>query len=155
MASDRERRYWDSFCFLAVLSNEEPYASTCIQILEEAKKNSVELVISPLTMAETVRSKGASAPIPIKHQERIADFFENDYMRFRVIDRLIAKRSLDLCWNAGLHPRDALHVAVALEEGCDVLETRDGKLLRNNGLKGLTIREPFWEVQTEITDDRN
>ena len=155
MASDRERRYWDSFCFLAVLNNEEPYASTCIQILEEAKKNSVELVISPLTMAETVRSKGASAPIPIKHQERIADFFENDYMRFRVIDRLIAKRSLDLCWNAGLHPRDALHVAVALEEGCDVLETRDGKLLRNNGLKGLTIREPFWEVQTEITDDNN
>ena len=155
MASDRERRYWDSFCFLAVLNNEEPYASTCIQILEEAKKNSVELVISPLTMAETVRSKGASAPIPIKHEERIADFFENDYMRFRVIDRLIAKRSLDLCWNAGLHPRDALHVAVALEEGCDMLETRDGKLLRNNGLKGLTIREPFWEVQTEITDDKN
>ena len=155
MASDRERRYWDSFCFLAVLNNEEPYASTCIQILEEAKKNSVELVISPLTMAETVRSKGASAPIPIKHEERIAEFFENDYMRFRVIDRLIAKRSLDLCWNAGSHPRDALHVAVALEEGCDMLETRDGKLLRNNGLKGLTIREPFWEVQTEITDDKN
>ena len=73
MASDRERRYWDSFCFLAVLNNEEPYASTCIQILEEAKKNSVELVISPLTMAETVRSKGASAPIPIKHEERIAE----------------------------------------------------------------------------------
>ena len=46
-------------------------------------------------------------------------------------------------------------MAVALEEGCDVLETRDGKLLRNNGLKGLTIREPFWEVQTEITDDKN
>ena len=54
----------------------------------------------------------------------------------RIIDRLIAKRSLGLCWNAGLHPRDALHVAVALEEGCDVLETRDGKLLRNNGLDG-------------------
>ena len=27
MASDRERRYWDSFCFLALLNNEEPYAS--------------------------------------------------------------------------------------------------------------------------------
>ena len=33
MASDRERRYWDSFCFLAVLNSEEPYASTCTQIL--------------------------------------------------------------------------------------------------------------------------
>ena len=155
MASDRERRYWDSFCFLAVLNNEEPYASTCTQILEEAKRNSVELVISPLTMAETVRPKGASAPIPVEHQERIADLFENDYMRFRVIDRLIGNRSLALCWNAGLHPRDALHVAVALEERCDVLETRDGKLLRNNGIEGLTIREPFWEVQTEITDDND
>ena len=75
-------------------------------------------------------------------------------MRFRIIDRLIAKRSLALCWNAGLHPRDALHVAVALEEGCDVLETRDGKLLRNNGLEGLTVREPFWESQTDISDDQ-
>ena len=155
MARDRERRYWDSFCFLAVLNNEEPHASTCAQILEEAKKNRVELVISPLTMAETVRPKGVSAPIPIEHQERIADLFENDYMRFRVIDRLIAKRSLALCWNTGLHPRDALHVAVALEEECDVFETRDRKLLRNNGLDGLTIREPFWEIQTEITDDEN
>ena len=138
MASDRERRYWDSFCFLAVLSNEEPYASTCIQILEEAKKNSVELVISPLTMAETVRSKGASAPIPIKHQERIADIFENDYMRFRVIDRLIAKRSLDLCWNARRAPQtDASAFGPwALEERCDVLETCDAKLLRGNGLQG-------------------
>ena len=24
MAGARERRYWDSFCFLAVLNNEEP-----------------------------------------------------------------------------------------------------------------------------------
>ena len=92
MARDRERRYWDSFCFLALLNNEEPYASKCAQILEEAKKDIVELVISPLTMAETVRPKGAAAPIPVEQQERIADFFENDYMRFRVIDRLIAKR---------------------------------------------------------------
>ena len=46
MAGDRERRYWDSFCFLAVLNNEEPYASTCTQILEEAKKNSVEALNS-------------------------------------------------------------------------------------------------------------
>ena len=46
-------------------------------------------------------------------------------------------------------------VAVALEEGCDVLETRDRKLLRNNGLEGLTIREPFWEVQTEMADDKD
>ena len=151
MASDRERRYWDSFCFLAVLNNEEPYASTCTKILEEARKNSIELVISPMTMAETVRPRGEPAPLPVEHQERIADLFENDYMRFRIIDRLIAKRSLALCWNAGLHPRDALHVAVALEEGCGVFETRDRKLLRQSGLEGLTIREPFWESQTEIT----
>ena len=43
---------------------------------------------------------------------------------------------------------------VALEDGCDVLETRDGKLSRNNGIEGLTIREPFWEAQTETTDEK-
>lgn len=154
MASARERRYWDSFCFIAVLNNEEPYASTCTQILDAAKKDCIELVISPMTMAETVRPRGRGGPVPIEQQERIADWFENDYMRFRVIDRLIAKRSLSLCWNAGLHPRDALHVAVALEEECDVFETRDRKLLGQTGLEGLTIREPFWEMQSEMNDEK-
>ena len=154
MATDRERRYWDSFCFLAMLNNEEPYATTCTQILDEAKKDRIEIVISPITMAETVRPRSAGQPISIEHQEQVTALFENDYLRLRVIDRLIAKRSVALCWNAGLHPRDALHVAVALEEKCDVFETRDEKLLNRSGLHGLSIREPFWEAQKDITDEK-
>jgi predicted nucleic acid-binding protein len=103
-------------------------------------------------MAETVRPRGSSAPVPSQHQQRILEFFENDYIRLRVIDRLIAKRSLSLCWNEGLHPRDALHVAVALEEKCEILETTDPRLIRLNGLEGMEIRYPYLEEQTDWAD---
>lgn len=154
MVDTRERRYWDSCCFIAILNSEEPHASVCQRLLDEAKRDRIELLISPLTMAETVRPRGASAPIPLQHQRRILDFFENDYIRLRVIDRLIAKRSLTLCWNEGLHPKDALHLAVALEEHCEALETTDPHLLRLNGLEGMAIRHPLLEEQTDWIDGK-
>ena len=32
-------------------------------------------------VAETVRPKGSSAPIPVEHQQTVLDFFENDFIR--------------------------------------------------------------------------
>ena len=154
MASGQERRYWDSACFIAILNDEEPWSSTCQRILDKARQGALELVISPITMAETVRPKGSSAPIPKKHQQTVLDFFDNDFMHLRVIDRLVARRSLDLCWNLGLHPRDALHVAAALEERCNILETMDSKITRQNGLEGMKIRNPFLPQQDVLLGDR-
>ena len=147
MASGQERRYWDSTCFIAILNDEEPWSSTCQRILDKARQGALELVISPITMAETVRPRGTSAPIPKKHQQTILDFFDNDFIHLRVIDRLVARRSLDLCWNLGLHPRDALHVAAALEERCSIFETMDSKITMQNGLEGMKIRNPFLPQQ--------
>ena len=154
MASGQERRYWDSTCFIAILNDEEPWSSTCQRILDKARQGALELVISPITMAETVRPKGSSAPIPKKHQQMVLDFFDNDFMHLRVIDRLVARRSLDLCWNLGLHPRDALHVAAALEERCNIFETMDSRITRQNGLEGMKIRNPFLPQQEVLLGDR-
>ena len=84
----------------------------------------------------------------------VLDFFDNDFMHLRVIDRLVARRSPDLCWNLGLHPRDALHVAAALEERCNIFETMDSKITRQNGLEGMKIRNPFLPQQEVLLGDR-
>ena len=84
MAAGPDRRYWDSTCFIAILNDEEPWASTGQRILDRAKQGAIELIISPMTMAETVRPKGFSAPIPVEHQQTVLDFFENDFIRLRL-----------------------------------------------------------------------
>ena len=154
MAAGPDRRYWDSTCFIAILNDEEPWASTGQRILDRAKQGAIELIISPMTMAETVRPKGSSAPISVEHQQTVLDFFENDFIRLRVIDRLISRRSLDLCWNLGLHPRDALHVATALEERCHVFETMDSKIMKHSGLEGMKIQNPHLPQQEELISGR-
>ena len=150
-----ERRYWDSFCFIAILNEEKPHSTNCNQIINLAKKGEVEIVISPLTITETVRPKGSPLPLPAATREKIGAFFDNDYIKLRVIDRKIARKALDLCWTANLHPRDALHTAVAIEENCDYLETTDNKMCRLTGIYGLAIRHPFVPgEQQDIEDDK-
>ena len=150
-----ERRYWDSFCFIAILNKEEPHFTNCNQIINLAKKGETEILISPLTITETVRPKGSPLPLPAATRDKIEAFFDNDYIKLRVIDRKIARKALDLCWTAKLHPRDALHIAVALEERCDCLETTDGKMCGLNGLQELTVRHPFVPgEQQDIEDDK-
>ena len=151
-----ERRYWDSFCFISMLNNELPHSSRCERILDLAKQEKLKILVSPLTIVETIRPKGSSSPLPAATQEKITAFFENDYILFRIIDRLIANRAVNLCRIAKLHPRDALHVAVAIEEKCNSLETSDRKMLSLNGIDGLEIRHPYLpEEQQDIDDAQN
>lgn len=152
MGKETPRIYWDSCCFIAIL-NAEQYAPTCISILNEAKAGDIELVISALTMAETVRPRGAPSPLPKKHRTKVLDFFENDYIRLINFDREIARTSLDLCWEYDLHARDALHLAAALAVDCDALETADEQFIKRvesyTGGK-LLIRKPIGKGQAEL-----
>ena len=66
----------------------------------------------------------------MEQREKIRAFFENDYIKWRTIDRKISNDAEELCWEHSLHPRAALHLAVALDLECDLLETNDRDLLR-------------------------
>ena len=57
------RRYWDAKCFIALL-NDEPDASICERILEEAKERQTEICVSPIVQLEVIRPKGAPRPLP-------------------------------------------------------------------------------------------
>lgn len=158
----KARRYWDAYCFLAII-NQEPHRDTCLRILADAAGDApaFEIVVSPLTMIEVIRPKGTPVPLSREHEQQIRDFFENDYVIMRNTDRLIAESARELCWKYALHPRDALHLATAMDTECDWLETTDPRLLRLSGAivdSPIIIREPTWTGQPEFlfeTQDPN
>ena len=96
------RRYWDSKCFIALL-NDEPAAATCERILEEAKERQTEICVSPIVQLEVIRPKGAPRPLAKGLRDKVRAFFENDYIRLRVVDRKIANDAQELCWDYALH----------------------------------------------------
>lgn len=61
----------------------------------------------------------------------------------------------ELCWAHSVHPRDAIHLATAIESACECVETNDSNLLRYNGKLGtvqLIIRAPAWSGQLGLPE---
>ena len=152
MAGGLISRYWDASCFLALLNDEEA-ADDCERILDDAKEGKTILCVSPMAQVEVIRPRGSARPIPEEAKERVQDFFENEYVKWQIIDRTIANISQNLCWEYNLHPRDAIHVAVATHLKCDLLESLDSDMLRCSGViqgSSLVIQEPKWTGQPDM-----
>ncbi len=150
------RRYWDAFCFIAILNNESE-AGDCARIVEDAKEGRTEIIISPLVQVEVVRPRSAPVPLSPDVAEKVRGFFENDYIKWRTIDRAIGDRAQSLCWRHGLHPRDALHVAVAIDSQCDLLETADPRMLRLNEKHAditLKVQRPKWVGTPDLFEEQ-
>lgn len=136
------------------MNEADRHHDTCLKILNDASEGKLEIVVSALVMVEVIRPKGAPVPLPPEDERKIRDFFENEYVKMRSVDRLIAEVARDLCWKYGLHPRDAIHLATAKDALCDCLETTDAKRLRvsENPDVGITIREPSWTSQLALPE---
>jgi predicted nucleic acid-binding protein len=80
-------------------------------------------------------------------------FFRRSYFRVRNVTRKIAEQAQQIYWNDGVMPKDAIHVATALNEAVPVLETFDDALLKKTGRIGsppLTIRKPIAPLQKDM-----
>ena len=140
--------------FLTLLNGEDG-ADDCENILNEAKEEKTVIYVSPIVQVEVVRPRSSPTPIPVETRAMVRSFFENDYVKWRIIDRDIANLAQQLCWDCGLHPRDAIHLAVAVDLQCDILETYDPDLLKHNGVvpnSSLVIQKPVWRGQPELFD---
>ncbi len=96
--------------------------------------------------------RGAPA-IPQEKAEIVRRFFRRSYFRVRNVTRSISEGAQDLVWNHGIRPKDAIHVATALDVGVAFLETFDEQLLKNTGTIGnppLCIRKPLPPAQKEL-----
>lgn len=153
-AKSKVRRYWDSTCFISILNSEET-AEVCKGLLDAARAGKTEIFVSPIGQLEVIRPKGSPAPLPKEQRDTIQQWFENDYIRWHGIDRDAGAMAQQYCWDFNLHPRDAIHLAVAVQIGCDLLETLDKDLLKWDGkLPGvrLRIRRPGQPIPGSVFD---
>lgn len=109
------------------------------QLVDQAKAGEIAIVTSTLAIAE-VTSCGLDDEA--EQKRLIREFFENDYIHVRAVDRRIAESAASISRIHRLKPPDAIHVATAIRWGVYSLQTYDGeggkprKLLSYNGLIG-------------------
>jgi predicted nucleic acid-binding protein len=112
--------------------------------LDTAERGEIQIIISALVIAEVLKNKGAK-PIGKENRNKVIEFFQNDYITVINVDRWIACDAQELYWEHNIFPRDAIHVATALKQKVNFMETYDDKLLKRSGEVGsppLQIREP-------------
>jgi len=147
-----ERIYWDSDAFLGWLQQEQGKVDLCAGTIARAKAGEVVIITSTLTLAEVLWMRNH----PRITQDRAAivrRFFRHSYFRMRNVTRSIAESAQDLVWNHSINPKDAIHVATALDADVPTFETFDSDLLKKSGRIGtsnLVIRRPMAPEQATL-----
>jgi predicted nucleic acid-binding protein len=155
MAASPRRIYWDACVWIALIQREkilfplevaEDRDTMCRSVIEAAKKGTIEILTSTLSLAEVCKNPG----IRSTRADLIADYFETDYILLANVDRGVGERArvLMTSGHSGLKPPDAIHLATAALSGVEEMHTFDGRLLDLNGVidksdgTKLRIRKP-------------
>lgn len=133
--------YWDSDAFLGWLQNEQGKEHLCRATFERAEKGELILVTSALTIAEVLWTRN-SPKITNERATLVRRFFRRSYIRIRAVTRGISETAQDVVWDHDIRPKDAIHVATALDAKISILETFDKGLIGKSGACGLTVRTP-------------
>ncbi len=129
-------RYWDSDCFLGWLLEEPDKVEQCRQVLSAAEDGKILIVTSALTIAEVLALRGR-LKIPAADREKVEKFFRQEYVVVRNITRRISEDARSFVWDFGVAPKDALHVATAIEAKLPLMNTFDRKLKNKSGKIGM------------------
>jgi predicted nucleic acid-binding protein len=146
--------YWDSDAFLGWFQAEPGKADLCAGTLKRADQGEVLILTSALTIAEVLWMRGA----PMIAQDKsdiVRKFFRRSCLRIRNVTRAVSESAQDLVWAEGVRPKDAIHVATAINAGVAALETFDDQLLKKSGTignPGLLIRKPIPPAQAGLFD---
>ncbi|MHA1343770.1 MAG: type II toxin-antitoxin system VapC family toxin [Promethearchaeota archaeon] len=125
-------RYWDSDCFLGWFNKEKDKIDLCRGTLTKAQNGELNIVTSALTLTEVIKIKGKQR-LPKEKEQTIIEFFENDFILIRNVDRFIAEFARNLIWTYSmLNPKDSIHIATAVLHNIHILNTFDKELLELN-----------------------
>ncbi len=147
-----ERRCWDSSCFIAWLAEEDGRVDDCRGVIRAAEAGKVQIVTSSLAIAEVVKLRH-HRPIGPDESHRVRMFFRQPYILVRELDRFMAERAQVLVWERSIDPKDAVHVATAIDVGVRFLDTFDEPLMQRSGQLGdprITIGRPAFDEQLEL-----
>lgn len=141
MANPTKRVYWDACVWLALILREkiplpgggiEDRETMCRTVIEAAKKGSLEILTSTFCLVEVCKTPSDKKIT----SDKLAAFFENDYILLTNLDRMVAERGRELMvHHSGLKPPDAVHVATAaVSPGVEEMHTFDDRLLGLDGV---------------------
>lgn len=139
-----EKIYWDSDCFLGHFQAESGKADKCDGVIERAERGDVLIVTSALTLAEVLWLRDGPR-LAADKALLVQKFFRRSYIRVYNVTRKISESAQVLVWDNDIRPKDAIHVATAINLKAGALKTFDGKLIGKSGSVGtplLLIREP-------------
>jgi hypothetical protein len=74
--------------------------------------------------------------IPAESAEKVQRFFEHEYIVVNDLDRRLAEQAQKLVWHHSIRPKDAVHVASAIDAKVDRMETFDDGLIKQSGTVG-------------------
>lgn len=143
-------RYWDTNMFLGWLSQESDKYPSCAALIREAEAGNLYIVTSALTIAEVVWLRGKPR-LPADQRGDIRGFFAHKYVQIRQLDRTTAELAQTVVWDHAVNPKDAIHVATALDalrligKDFDQFDTFDDDLIKKSGQIGdppLRIAKP-------------
>jgi predicted nucleic acid-binding protein len=106
--------YWDSDCFLGWFQEEPGKVELCEGTIERADEGEALIFTSALTIAEVLWLRSAP-PIGVDKAALVRKFFRRSYIRVRNVTRLVSESAQDLVWNHEIRPKDAIHVATAID----------------------------------------
>lgn len=130
-----KQRYWDSNAFLGWLAEEADKVEECRAVIRAAEEGKTLLITSALTVAEVLWLRGEPR-IAAENADKVQRFFEHGYIVVNDLDRRIAKAAQRLVWHHDIKPKDAIHVASAIDAGVDRMETFDTGLIKKSGAVG-------------------
>jgi predicted nucleic acid-binding protein len=137
-----KRVFWDACVWIALIQREkmislptggtEDRETMCRMVIEAAKKGSLEILTSTFCLVEVCKASTSKKTT----SDKLAEFFENDYILITNLDRMVAERGRELMIAYGsLKPPDAVHIATAaVSPGVEEMHTFDDRLLKLDGL---------------------
>ena len=145
------RRLWDSSVVIGYLTGDQRIHSVCSQIIQQAERGNIEILVSQLAKSECAYIGGESD----SGSERIIrEFFGREYINSVNLDDAISGIVRGLIrkyrGSPSIKPLDAIHLATAIQWNIPIFETTDNPLLRFNQLEGnppVTVRRPLYDGQ--------
>jgi predicted nucleic acid-binding protein len=136
-----KRIYWDACVWIALIQQEKIHDAKgtlvddrygmCRNVINAASRGQIEIATSTLSFAEVSKESAVKA----QGEDKIAAFFEVDYVLPVNLDRAVGERarSLMMAGYSKLKPADACHLASAALANAEEMHTYDDRLLALDG----------------------
>jgi predicted nucleic acid-binding protein len=129
-SKEKERIYWDSCVFIDLLQKSEGRIDILEEYITRAQSGDLEIVTSDFTLCEVATLRELGLPDE-EVEQKIVDFFENEYLLMRSLDRRVAAKSREIMRAvSGIKGKDAIHLATAALSSVSAFHTYDDPVLK-------------------------